>query len=207
MPVWKEQAVTVGVREDGIVLEALWQAGGPRGAVIAPPHPLYGGSLDNPVVSEIAYGLHRAGVASLRFNWRGVGASQGEATADPGAAERDYRAALAQVAGTVDGALIGAGYSFGAATAVRVALADARLRALVLVAPPAQMIDTLPLERFDGPLCAIVGSDDRIAPLAPLSARFERLPNARLEVIPGVDHFFQTGGLADLAELVRTAVQ
>jgi hypothetical protein len=159
------------------------------------------------VVNEIAYGLFRGGVASLRFNWRGVGGSEGERTGDLAAAERDFRAALAHVAETVDGALIGAGYSFGAATAVRVALTDARLRALVLVAPPAQMIAGLALERFDGPLCAIVGSDDAYAPLEALSARFERLPNARLEVIPGVDHFFQGGGLADLAELVRTAVQ
>ncbi len=199
--------MVVSVREDDLALEGIWQVGGPRGAVIAPPHPLYGGSLDNPVVNEIAYGLFKGGVASLRFNWRGVGASQGQRTGDSAAAERDYRAALAQVAETVDGALIGAGYSFGAGTAVRVALADTRLRALVLVAPPVQMIGELPLERFDGPLCAIVGSEDAFAPLEALSARFERLPNARLEVIPGVDHFFQNGGLADLAELVRTAVQ
>jgi hypothetical protein len=72
---WHEQAVTIPLAAQGLVLEAVWQAGDHKGAVIAPPHPEYGGSLDSPVVNEIAYGLHREGYASLRFNWRGVGAS------------------------------------------------------------------------------------------------------------------------------------
>ena len=68
--------VTVPVEDEGLVLEGVWQ-NGDRGAVVAPPHPLYGGSFDNPVVNEIAYALHRLGQASLRVHWRGVGASPG----------------------------------------------------------------------------------------------------------------------------------
>jgi alpha/beta superfamily hydrolase len=91
---WHEQAVTIPLAAQGLVLEAVWQAGDHKGAVIAPPHPEYGGSLDSPVVNEIAYGLHREGYASLRFNWRGVGASQGRLSGDVDAAMEDYAAAL-----------------------------------------------------------------------------------------------------------------
>ena len=72
---WREQATAVRVPKDELVLEAAWQSGDDRAAVVAPPHPEYGGSLDNPVVNELAYALYQEGFASLRFNWRGVGAS------------------------------------------------------------------------------------------------------------------------------------
>src|SRR5262245_15907211 len=123
---WKEQMSPVPVPGTHLVLEGVWQKGSGRGAVIAPPHPEYGGSLENPVVSELAYGLYKAGIASLRFNWRGVGASQGSRTGDWAAAEADYLAAVEQVATTTGSPVLAAGYSFGAATALRVALRDSR---------------------------------------------------------------------------------
>ena len=94
---WKEQMATIPVPGEDLVLEAVWQGGHRRGAVVAPPHPVYGGSLDHPVCNELAYGLWRAGWSSLRFNWRGVGASQGQVSGEPGPAERDYRAAVEQI--------------------------------------------------------------------------------------------------------------
>jgi alpha/beta superfamily hydrolase len=203
--VWKEQAVTVEVPEAGIVLEAVWQAGSRRGAVIAPPHPLYGGSLENPVVNELAFGLHKRDVPSLRFNWRGVGASQGAPTDDFEAAEADYLAAVDHMVATVDGPILGCGYSFGAATAIRAALRESHIQSLVLVAPPAPMLESLPLEELEIPLQVIVGGDDPFAPSAELSARLSSLPNAKLEVLPGVDHFFMAGGLADIARFATAA--
>lgn len=185
------------------MLEALWQAGPDRGVVIAPPHPEYGGSLDNPVVSELAYAAHQVGYASLRFNWRGVGGSQGRISGDPGAAEADYRAALEHLAQTVPGPFVGAGYSFGAAAAVRVALHDTRLERLLLVAPPLGMLQALPLEDLARPLHVFVGAEDGFAPAAGLSERLAPLPATRLEVIPEADHFFMTGGLRDIARLAR----
>ncbi len=206
MAVWKEQGVTIQVPGEDLVLEGVWQAGSERGAVIAPPHPEYGGSLANPVVNEIAYGLHKLDIPSLRFNWRGVGGSQGQMTSDAAAAIADYRAALEHLADTVSGRLIGCGYSFGAATALRVAVDDERIERLILVAPPLGMIEQTRLEELERPVLVIVGGRDEFAPAAALSERLGPLANARLEVIAGVDHFFMSSGLAHVAEFVASAV-
>jgi hypothetical protein len=203
---WKEQMVPIHVAASGLTLEGVWQPGSGRGAVIAPPHPEYAGSLENPVISELAYGLYKAGVASLRFNWRGVGASQGRITGDQAAADEDYLGALEQVAETTHLPVIAAGYSFGAATALRIGLRDPRVAELILIAPPVGMIETLAIDEFSGPIHVIVGGRDPFAPLDQLSARFEGLPNANLDVIPKADHFFTSYGLAELVELIRTSV-
>ena len=203
---WKELPVAIPVAADGLALDGLWQPGSGRGAVIAPPHPEYGGSLDHPVVSEIAHALYRRGYASLRFNWRGVGASQGRLTGDPAAAAADYAAALDHVERTLDAPIIGAGYSFGAATVLRVALRDPRLRSLLLVAPPLSMIRKLPIADYGGPLRVIVGSEDAYARPAELSEVLAPLANARLEVIHRADHFFGSGGLGELQRVARASL-
>ena len=201
---WKEQMVTIPRGED-LVLEGVWQSGADRGAVIAAPHPEYGGSLENPVVNEIAHGLYRCGVASLRFNWSGVGASQGSISGDAEQADGDYLAALEHLDRTVAGPLVGAGYSFGAAAALRTALVDSRMRGLLLVAPPVSMIESLDISKFEHPLYVIVGSDDPYAPVEQVSERFGEAPRVHLEVILRADHFFASGGLGELAQLVRGA--
>jgi alpha/beta superfamily hydrolase len=203
---WKEQMVPIVVPGAGLTLEGVWQKGDRRGAVIAPPHPEYGGSLEHPVISELAYALYKAGIASLRFNWRGVGASQGALTGDLKAADEDYLAAVEQVTETTGGPVIAAGYSFGAATALRVGLRDPRIAELILIAPPVAMIESLALDEFRGPVHVIVGGRDNFAPLGPLSALLEGLPNANLDEIPKADHFFASHGLAELVELVRSSI-
>ena len=191
--------VTVPVEDEGLVLEGVWQSGDPPGAVVAPPHPLYGGSFDNPVVNEIAHALYRQGSASLRFNWRGVGGSQGKATGDLGVAERDYRAALELVVENSGAPVTAAGYSFGAATALRLALHDDRVAKLVLVAPPVEMIKALDLEGLGKPVHVVVGGYDEVAPAGELSELFSALPDARIGVISDADHFFVQTGLGALA--------
>ena len=203
---WKEQMVPIVVPGAGLTLEGVWQKGAGRGAVIAPPHPEFGGSLENPVISELAYALYKAGIASLRFNWRGVGASQGVVSGEASAADEDYLAAVAQISETTGAPVIAAGYSFGAATALRVGLRDARIAELILIAPPIAMIESLALDEFQGSIHVIVGGRDTFAPLGQLSALLEGLPNANLDVIPKADHFFASHGLAELVELVRTSI-
>jgi alpha/beta superfamily hydrolase len=199
----KEQAVAIPVGRESLVLEGIWQGGADRVAVVAPPHPEYGGSLDNPVVTELAHALQREGWASLRFNWRGVGGSQGRATGESGPALADYLAAVEHAAQTLPGPLLAAGYSFGAATALRAALHDERIGRLLLVAPPPAMLRAVALGELTQPLRVIVGAEDGFAPLHQLQPLFDQAADVRLEVIAEADHFFFTSGLAELGRLAR----
>ena len=98
----------------GCRLEGYWQAGVKgKGVVITHPHPLYGGTMDNPIVETVQRAYRRDGYATLRFNFRGVGGSRG--TYDDGIGEQtDVRAAIAYVESMNVGAVDLAGYSFGA---------------------------------------------------------------------------------------------
>ena len=128
-----------GLALEGLHLCVEGEAAG--GAVIAPPHPEYGGSMESPVVGELAFACERAGLASLRFNWRGVGASAGEISGDPAVADQDYAASLDFMEETLEGSLVACGYSFGAAAAARASRGRARVRRLLLVSPPPPLLD------------------------------------------------------------------
>lgn len=188
---------------EGWVLEGLYSPGEDEawgGAVIAPAHPLYGGSIELPVVSELAFACEKAGIASLRFNWRGVGASAGQPTGDLDDGLEDYLSALAFLEETVSPPLVAAGYSFGAATAIA-ACERVTIRRLVLVAPPPAMMNLQRLRDFKGKVLIVVGEDDSLAPAAELEKIAAGLERARLRVLAEVDHYFATG--AGLAELRR----
>jgi alpha/beta superfamily hydrolase len=206
VPRQEERSVAIALPDAaGLALEGLFVAGhadDPRGALIAAPHPLHGGSMDVPVVCELAFGCAQAGVASLRFNWRGVGASAGEPSGEAELADADFRAALGHLAESVEGEIVGCGYSFGAAAALRTASRDPRVRRLLLVAPPPVLLDRATLERFQGPLLVIVGERDTLAPPAVLEGWLPEHPGARFERVPGADHFFSRG-LSEISRLTR----
>lgn len=188
---------------EGFVLEGLYRAGDSTddgGAVIAPPHPIYGGSMDSPVVSEVAFALETAGIASLRFNWRGVGASAGTPSGEVADANEDYGAALDFLAETVTPPLIAAGYSFGAATAVACSTRTI-VRRMILIAPPPALLDRAALDAFRGKIFIAVGDRDSLVPAAALEEIASARPNTRFEVLPETDHFFMQGnGLAILVK-------
>lgn len=193
-----------GCDAEGLALEGLFVPG-PQpacdGAVIAPPHPSYGGSMESPVVTELAHACAKAGAASLRFNWRGVGASAGETTGDPAAAEADYASALDFVEESVPGALVACGYSFGAAAALWASRERPRVRRLLLVAPPPALLDREALLAFPGRVWLAAGERDGLAPPAELERLAAELRDGRFVCIPETDHFFLRG----LAELSRSA--
>jgi alpha/beta superfamily hydrolase len=195
----QERPVAIALGTGGDALEGLYvgasrpDSEGAGGAVVAPPHPLYGGSMDSPVVNEIAYACRTADLASLCFNWRGVGASAGIPSGDTADAAEDYAAAVAYLAKTVDPPLTACGYSFGAVAALRVGCAQTVVRRLVLVAPPPALLDLRELEEFGGPLLVVAGEQDSIAPADTLASLAAELDHATFAAIPEADHFFGVG--------------
>ena len=196
------ERLMIPVPEAGINLEATLGKGQLGAAVIAPPHPLHGGSLDNPVVEALAEGFTRAEVAPLCFNFRGTGESSGEASGAARDADTDYRAAFARLVDRHPGPYYAGGYSFGAASAIRVAGGDPRIARLFLVAPPLAMIDRKALANVRGSVSLIIGDNDEYTPRAELERALEPFPNLRLHLLPGVDHFFSSGGLDELTQLI-----
>lgn len=184
----------------------LWlpDAVGPvAGVVVAHPHPQRGGSMDNNVVMALCQGLHAAGIASLRFNFRGVGHSEGEYSG--GVDERfDVLGALSFLAeqpGIAPGRVGLAGYSFGARVSLAVVAQAPQIRALLCVAPPLR--EPLPADGHPGcPFLVLVGDRDGAAAEG-LERYASYLPDPqRLQVVQGTDHFWQgfESVLVDAAE-------
>jgi alpha/beta superfamily hydrolase len=166
-------------------------------AVIAAPHPLYGGSLGNPVVQALAEGFAKCGAGTLCFNYRGIGDSTGDASDSIERASEDYARVLAWVRAQLaseSAPLYAAGYSFGAITALATALRDdangsPQLSALVLVAPPLALLDGFDLARATCPSFVLVGENDAFLPLVAVRDHFARIPRCRVTENEA-DHFF-----------------
>ncbi len=152
-----------------------------RGIVVCHPHPLYGGNMFDSVVDDVCSGAHRGGFASVRFNFRGVGGSEGDHDQGNGELE-DLMAVKAWVGQRIDSVSI-AGYSFGAGVASRCPDPVAK----VLIAPPVAMLAD---DLGTAPILIIAGEQDPIVPLSDLEARLEPLANVTLSIIAGADHFF-----------------
>lgn len=132
---------------DGIRLEAaLRVAESPRAlAVVAHPHPLHGGTLHNPVIFHCDRDLHRTGLTTLRFNFRGTGDSEG--SHDDGRGEiRDVGAAVAWLRGLApDAPMLLVGFSFGSLCSIRYALTDHNIRGVIALGLP---INKYPFEEL-----------------------------------------------------------
>jgi uncharacterized protein len=195
-------AVTLEVG-GGVSLEAELSipAGARAGVVLCHPHPLYGGDMESNVVVRAAEACAARHVATLRFNFRGVGASTGKH--DDGRGEQqDVRAALAELHRRVPaGAPVAlAGYSFGAAVAAAVAR-DTPIGGLALIAPPIPITPLTP-PVVTGPLLILVGTDDQYCSAESLKELRDSRPEITLTVIDGADHFF-FGALDDLGAAVE----
>ena len=179
--------------------------GAARAMVITHPHPLYGGDMDNPVVMAIAAACRRKGLGALRFNFRGVGASQG-AYDDGRGEQRDLLAALAYLRAAGFEADLVAGYSFGSWVNARAAVAAGVDAAQIMVSPPVAVLDFDPLPALPGLRLAVTGAGDAIAPAEAVGALVKRLnPAARVVVIPGADHFYG-GALTQLETALAEAL-
>jgi uncharacterized protein len=177
-------------------------AGEPRGtAIVCHPHPQHGGTMDNKVVQTLTRAVLQLGWRSVRFNFRGIGASQG--AWDDGVGEVDD--ALAVIAALRSGPLLLAGFSFGAYVATQAAARlpdDAKAVQMVLVGPSTQKQSpgVVPADTV-----VIHGEIDDVVPLAATLdwARPQSLP---VIVFPGVGHFFH-GQLGLLKTVVVRELQ
>jgi len=163
--------------------------GSSPGVVVCHPHPLYGGDMSSSVVVAICRALAEASIIAFRFNFRGVGRSQGS-FADGIGEREDVEAALALLSSVerAEPARMGlAGYSFGAAVASAVAFEEERVRALALVSPSLPAASWEQLGRYAKPKFLLCGSEDSFVS----AERLRRLPDPyQWEVIPGADHFW-----------------
>lgn len=181
----------------GLLLEALYHRGERRPALLVCPPTGAGGGMDAPPVAELAWAAARAGHPSLRFQHRGVGASQGEPA--PSRAVDDAEAALVHLAETTAARVAVAGLEGGCETALALARRHPEVERLVLVAPVVSPAPPLPPARI------LVLLPEERAPEAPGLAA-DLGPRGAVQVVAGADARFRSGlpqlGRAALAFLV-----
>jgi uncharacterized protein len=177
-------------------LEALIDApeGTPKAAVVfAHPLPTHGGTMHTKVVFQGSKGLVRAGCVVLRFNFRGVGASEGSFAAGDGEKE-DFKAALDYMhARYPDVPLWAAGFSFGSWVALETGAVDDRVTVLIGIAPPVtkEGYDFSNTKKSTKPKFFVQGEADDLCPLQDLWAFYSALPEPKeIVIIDTADHLF-----------------
>jgi alpha/beta superfamily hydrolase len=187
---------------------ALRVAASPRAAaVLAHPHPLYGGTLHNPVVFLADRELNRAGLTTLRFNFRGVPGSDG--VHDEGRGEAgDVGAAAQWVRALVpDKPLLLVGYSFGSHCSFAHALSDGTVSGLVAIGLPLKIWPFDGIETLGRPIAVIQGTKDEFGSIGEVEAWIARAePRGRLYRLDEAEHLFP-GRAQEAAALVVEAVE
>jgi alpha/beta superfamily hydrolase len=187
-----EEALRIPVDHFTLDARLAVPAGATAGVVVCHPHPQYGGSMENDLVLALARALGGAGLATVRFDFRGVGASGG--CYDDGRGEVDDVRAAAAVLRTRLAvprvALVG--YSFGALMALRAGCAEPDgMTGVVAIGPPVRMVGLEFVAGCGVPLAFVAGDRDQFCPLATIEALRERhAPASTLVLVPGADHFF-----------------
>jgi len=188
-------------------LEALLEEpehGEPRFAALAcHPHPLYGGTMHNKVVYRLARGLRHAGAVVLRFNFRGVGSSDGTHANLTGEIE-DARAAIDWLRERYPGLPYAlSGFSFGSRVITRLGCEAHGAQFLMSLGFPTRMGDADYLGECPAPRLFIQSTHDQFGPRPEIEALYDRLPEPKLlRWVEAADHFF-AGALDQLEEQVR----
>jgi alpha/beta superfamily hydrolase len=181
--------------QDGLMLEGRFsreEEGGRGWIILCHPHPLYGGNMYNNVVESVQGSLAQKSFSTLRFNFRGVGKSEGRYSSGTGELD-DVRGALDFIA-TVEKdevPLYLVGYSFGAFVGAKAVSTYEKVVALGCISPPVYSSDFSFLRNEKRPKCIIAGDRDFVCPLEKLEEFFLSLPHPKvLHVVPGADHFW-----------------
>ncbi|HVA17079.1 MAG TPA: alpha/beta fold hydrolase, partial [Candidatus Dormibacteraeota bacterium] len=162
-----------------------------RVAVVCHPHPLFGGTMHNKVVFQIAKTLHQLEIPVLRFNFRGAGLSEGKH--DKGRSEAgDVRAALDYLAREFAAKpILLAGFSFGSYVGLRVGCEDSRVKELVGLGIPVDNSDLSFLAECGKPKLILQSAHDQFGSREHVEALYEKLPEPKtLVFVDAQDHFF-----------------
>jgi alpha/beta superfamily hydrolase len=174
---------------------------GDRGVVVTHPHPLYGGNMHNNVVEAICNAYQEKGYSTLRFNFRGVGQSEGGY--EEGIGEQDdVRAAIDYISGLGKEEIDLAGYSFGSWVNALGINRYEKVKRAIMISPPVDLMDFSCL--IDNPKIRLVitGSEDDIADYRSVEDKISSWNReAIFKVIKGADHFYW-GSTADLQKTI-----
>jgi uncharacterized protein len=161
-----------------------------KGVVVTHPHPLYGGDMSNMVVELMIASFRSKGFSTLRFNFRGVGGSQGSFSDGVGEA-MDVCAAAEYLKAKKIQQVVLAGYSFGAWVNAYVKCDNVTFEKMVMVSPPVAFMDFTPARSIDNLSLVITGSQDEIAPPEQINKILPLWnPSADFKIIDGADHFY-----------------
>ncbi len=175
-----------------------------KGVVVTHPHPLYGGDMYNLVVETIVHVYNLKGYSTLKFNFRGVGRSQGKYD-DGDGEQKDVRGALSFLGDMGMEQIDLAGYSFGAWVNAHAVQDDISVKNMVMVSPPVGFMDFSTIGPMERLKFVVTGSRDDIAPANVVKQMCSVWnPNARLVVIDGADHFY--GGYLNQLEAVLVSI-
>lgn len=177
-----------------------------RAVVLAHPHPLYGGNMDVPVICRMAECFQSAGIAALRFNFRGTGGSSGQF--DNGRGEQDdVKSCLAFLSDRGYDQRFLAGYSFGAWVNAHVVSAGVDVCDHIMVSPPAALLSFDQISQMPDTGLIVTGENDDLAPdflVHDLLSKWKISP--RVEVLADVDHFY-VGALDRLGSILSDYLQ
>jgi len=174
-------------------------------AVVCHPHPLFGGTMDNKVVTTVARALHELGFPTIRFNFRGVGASDGEFDQGVGETVDADTVASWGAARWPGRTLVIAGFSFGGYIALRLAQ-QRQAQHLITIAPAVERLGSATVVPRCPWLVVQGDADDVVNPASVIDWVNGLDPRPRLVVLPGVGHFFH-GRLRELRDAVIEALR
>ncbi len=182
-----------GLNFEGVIATPDDPGPGLPGVVMCHPHPLFGGSMDNNVVLALTRSLAEQGIATLRFNFRGVGNSEGEHAKG----ELEFQETLAALDlmsawPGVDGKRIGlVGYSFGTRIVLSHPQVQKKPKAFALISPSYEALESATLKKDKRPKLIVSGSRDKLIQaekLQPVLDSFAVPPTFKL--VEGVDHYW-----------------
>ena len=189
---------------EGVLTTPVNTSGPHNGLVICHPHPVLGGNMDHPVIISICKIADAHGIATLRFNFRGVGSSEG--LFSNGSSEKeDAKSALNVLRRwpNINSKQVAvAGYSFGASILLDGVSHCKEARSLVLISPPVSAVVRSPIGKDKRPKLFLSGQRDKLSPSTDLQRLLDDFPTpVQFREIPGADHTMK-GHEAEVAELV-----